>query len=165
MKKKELGSGFLSYKKDKSLIIIEETKAGGYFKAMDAYGRRGLVAHNNIEFYDEQPIYVQSVFHYEGLDEQELSFPADVVFRLLRKCETRLKIDGEEWWEGVYENKIGYFPAIFVQQLSQADMERLNSSSSTTTAAQPENRSSLQDELDAGEEIEVNSFIEYQKVP
>ena len=61
---------------------------------------------------------VKSVFVYDGISEQELSFPADVYIRILRKNQLR-KVDGEEWWEGVYEDELGYFPAIFVEQLTE----------------------------------------------
>ncbi len=29
------------------------------------------------------------------------------------------KVDNETWYEGAYENKIGYFPSIFVEQESE----------------------------------------------
>ncbi len=47
--------------------------------------------------------FVKAAYSYEGLDEQELTFPVDAVIRLLRKnTKKNLKIDGEEWWEGEY---------------------------------------------------------------
>lgn len=46
-----------------------------------------------------------------------MSFPPDVFIRLLRKNLENKKVDGEEWWEGVYDGKIGFFPAIFVQSI------------------------------------------------
>ena len=63
------------------------------------------------------------MFLYEGLDEQELSFPADAYIRLLRTNASTKKIDGEDWWEGVYEDKVGYFPAIFVQHIPTSHVE------------------------------------------
>lgn len=61
---------------------------------------------------------MKSVYAYDGLDDQELSFPGDCYIRLLRK-DIDKKIDGEEWWEGAYENKIGFFPSIFVQEFGK----------------------------------------------
>ncbi len=43
---------------------------------------------------------VQAVYPYEGLDEQELTFPEDAFIKLLRKNTKKKRIDGEEWWEG-----------------------------------------------------------------
>lgn len=65
----------------------------------------------------DDPVFVKSVYKYEGLDEQEISFPAEVYIRLLRKNITNKKFDGEQWFEGAYNNKIGYFPSIFVEEL------------------------------------------------
>lgn len=70
----------------------------------------------------EEPTYVKSVYAYDGLDEHELSFPSECYIRLLRKnIVDRGKDDGEEWWEGAYENKIGFFPAIFVLEFGKFD--------------------------------------------
>jgi len=61
---------------------------------------------------------VQSNDQYDGFGDEELSFPSGVYIKVLRKDSRKLKIiDGEDWWEGVYNNKIGYFPSIFVDQL------------------------------------------------
>lgn len=62
---------------------------------------------------------MKSVYVYDGLDDQELSFPPDAYIRLLRKHLDKKKIDDEEWWEGVYEDKVGFFPSIFVQPVDQ----------------------------------------------
>ena len=51
-----------------------------------------------------------------------MSFPNGAYIRLLRKNLKR-KVDGEEWWEGVYEDKIGYFPSIFVDSLNELKIE------------------------------------------
>lgn len=70
------------------------------------------------------PTYVKSVYAYDGLDDQELSFPAECYIRLLRKNIVTARNQagrGEEWWEGAYENKIGFFPAIFVVELGAFD--------------------------------------------
>ncbi len=56
------------------------------------------------------------MYFYDGLDEQELSFPSDVYIRLLRRNLPKKKVDNETWYEGVYENKIGFFPSIFVEE-------------------------------------------------
>ena len=66
---------------------------------------------------------MKAVYPYEGLDEQELTFPLDAVIRLLRKNTSKIKIDGEEWWEGVYEDKVGFFPCIFVQEVMPANQD------------------------------------------
>lgn len=66
-------------------------------------------------------MYVKSVYAYDGLSEQELTFPSDCYIRLLRKNISDAKLYGEEWFEGAYENRIGYFPAIFVQDFGKLD--------------------------------------------
>jgi hypothetical protein len=63
-------------------------------------------------------LYAKAVYPYEGLDSQELTFPIDALIRILRKNTKKMKIDGEEWWEGVYDNRLGYFPCIFVQEIT-----------------------------------------------
>ena len=60
---------------------------------------------------------MKSVYKYEGLDEQELPFPIDAYIRLLRKNIKKKKFDDEQWYEGAYDNRIGYFPSIFVEEL------------------------------------------------
>ncbi len=67
---------------------------------------------------------MKSVYKYEGLDEQELSFPANVLIRVLRKNIHTKKFDDEQWYEGVYDNKIGFFPKIFVEDLSDWNEEK-----------------------------------------
>lgn len=113
---------YLSYSASQSLIIFDEITSG-VFRAKNCHGQIGLVDAKNIEFYPgEDPIYVKSVYAYDGLDDQELTFPGECYIRLLRKEATttdRKFADGEEWWEGAYENKIGFFPAIFVQELGK----------------------------------------------
>jgi hypothetical protein len=47
-----------------------------------------------------------------------LSFPSEVYIRILRK-DSKRRVENEEWWEGVYEDKIGYFPSIFVDLLNE----------------------------------------------
>jgi hypothetical protein len=70
----------------------------------------------------DEATYVKSIYAYEGLDERELSFPGDCYFRLLRKHSPLSKFtETEEWWEGVYEDRIGYFPSIFVQEFGKFD--------------------------------------------
>jgi hypothetical protein len=50
-------------------------------------------------------VYVRSSCAYEGADSLELSFPNDVLIRLLRKnIITKRSDDNEEWWEGKFEN-------------------------------------------------------------
>lgn len=71
------------------------------------------------------------MYVYDGLDEQELSFPPDVYILLLRKDAIKKKIDGESWWEGVYQNKLGFFPAIFVEELDDENTTLCNVSSNT----------------------------------
>ncbi len=60
----------------------------------------------------------KSVYQYDGISEEELSFPSEIYIRILRK-DSKRKVDSEQWWEGVYEDKIGYFPSIFVDLLNQ----------------------------------------------
>lgn len=76
---------------------------------------------NSYFFLSDEEVFVKAVYPYEGLDEQELTFPLDAMIRLLRKNTSKIKIDGEEWWEGVYDDKVGFFPCIFVQELMPAN--------------------------------------------
>ena len=46
------------------------------------------------------------MYPYEGLDNQELTFPVDAIIRLLRKSTKKIRIDGEEWWEGKSQDVI-----------------------------------------------------------
>ena len=45
-------------------------------------------------------MFVKAVCPYEGLDEQELTFPSDALIRLVRRNTKKIRIDGEDWWEG-----------------------------------------------------------------
>ncbi len=158
---------YLSHLCDQSLSVFDEVSTGVY-KARNKNNRVGLVFGENIEFYSGEFFvydymlfcqvyeqfclniselgeekFVKAAYSYEGLDEQELTFPIDAVIRLLRKNTKRnMKIDGEEWWEGEYNwklrifltiffiyfefnltkgvfcDKIGFFPCIFVQEIS-----------------------------------------------
>ncbi|CAF0714492.1 unnamed protein product [Brachionus calyciflorus] len=107
---------YISFENNQSLIIYDEV-FNGVYRAKTYTGQVGLVGEKFIEFYTDPEIYVKSVYVYDGLDDQELSFPPDIYIRLLRKHSDNKKIDNEEWWEGVYEDKIGFFPSIFVQEI------------------------------------------------
>lgn len=113
---------FLAYKSDQSLIIFNRTSHDS-FKAKDCFNQIGFVHEKNIEFYKDEPDYVKSVYAYEGLDDRELTFPAEAYIRLLRKSSSNKKINGEDWWEGVYDSKIGFFPSIFVQPLFESGFQ------------------------------------------
>lgn len=136
---------YLSYNSDRSLLIYEETSPNVY-KAKKFNGQVGFVYGENIEFYENEDKFVRAVYPYEGLDNQELTFPVDAIIRLLRKSTKKIRIDGEEWWEGVYENRIGFFPCIFVKEIetSDNDYEGLVSSQYSPTS---QTKSSLFDEF------------------
>ena len=55
-----------------------------------------------------------------------MSFPSEAYIRILRK-DSKRRVENEEWWEGVYEDKIGYFPSIFVDLLYETITNSLHS--------------------------------------
>lgn len=107
---------YLSYEKNQTLIIYNKYLED-FFIAKNNSGQIGLVFEFNVEFLKEE-IYVRSCSAYEGLDISELTFPNNAKIRVLSTKLTTKRNDGEEWWEGSYEDKIGYFPAIFVQEIN-----------------------------------------------
>jgi hypothetical protein len=62
----------------------------------------------------------KSVYSYDGASEQELSFPAAIYLQVIRKNIKNKNFSNEEWWEGVYEDRIGFFPSIFVELLNES---------------------------------------------
>ncbi|RNA21254.1 hypothetical protein BpHYR1_020360, partial [Brachionus plicatilis] len=82
---------YLSFDGNQSLIVYDEI-FNGVFRAKNYAGLVGLVASKYLEFYKEDPIFVKSVYVYDGLDEQELSFPPEAYIRLLRKDAYKKKI-------------------------------------------------------------------------
>jgi hypothetical protein len=70
-----------------------------------------------ISILDNEISFVKSVHNYDGLEREELTFPKDAFIKLLGNENSKKMIDDEEWLLGVYENKIGYFPSIFVQSV------------------------------------------------
>lgn len=92
----------------------------------------------------DEPIYVKSVYAYDGLDERELSFPGDCYIRLLRKDISDAKLYGEEWWEGAYENRIGLFPAIFVQEFGKLSSKSFNDDDDEDVKNDDENEKTIE---------------------
>ncbi len=78
-----------------------------------------------------------------------MSFPSGVYIRILRK-ESRRRVENEEWWEGVYEDKIGYFPSIFVDLLNETIIN---------------NHSSIKCEQNQSEINDLSESPQNQKVP
>ena len=79
----------------------------------------------------------KSVYQYDGISDEELTFPSEIYIRILRK-DSKRKVDQEEWWEGVYEDKIGYFPSIFVDLLNENKFNKTNVESVTNGKTQSE---------------------------
>lgn len=122
------------------------------------------------------------MYAYDGLDERELTFPGECYIRLLRKNISDAKFYGEEWWEGAYENRLGLFPAIFVQEFGKLEKvtndriddevveeEEEEESNKTIEASQTSfqaaNETSLKDELLAQVNNVTASPTENQQVP
>lgn len=159
----------MSFEKNQSLIIYDEIFHGVY-RAKNYAGIVGLVASKYFEFYQgivkfyldyvfyfikkDEPEFVKSVYVYDGLDDQELSFPPEAYIRLLRKNADKKKIDNEEWWEGVFEDKIGFFPSIFVQAIDNV----ANGNQSCELPSSPGQRLQIL-------ENNLSPFTDNQKVP
>ena len=86
---------------------------------------------NNLSHFKDELELVKSVYQYDGISDEELSFPNESYIRILRKNLKR-KVDGEEWWEGVYEDRIGYFPSIFVDSLNEVKLKNEKNAISKT---------------------------------
>ena len=58
---------------------------------------------------------LRAIYEYTAQFEEELSFPEGAMIRLLRTDDNGVD-DG--WWEGSYEGKVGVFPSVVVEMLS-----------------------------------------------
>ena len=145
------------------------------FKAKNCFNQIGIVLEKNIVFYpginrmewfffwlkinlnfnfeiltlraDELEL-AKSVYQYDGISDEELSFPSEIYIRILRK-DSKRKVDSEEWWEGVYEDTIGYFPSIFVDLFNQANSTK----------------ESIEHDKTRSEMNDLNDSAQNQKVP
>lgn len=115
---------YLSYEMSQMLIIYNKYLED-FFIARDNTGRIGLVFEFNVDLIKDET-YVKSVCAYEGLDAQELTFPNNALIRVLRTNIKTKRNDGEEWMEGAYQGKIGFFPAIFVQEMTNENVKRIS---------------------------------------
>jgi hypothetical protein len=108
----------LTFHKDQFLIIFDQVfnQEGVFYKAKTNANKLGLVSAMAVIIIKDEPKFVKSVYKYEGLEEQELTFPMNAYIRVLRKSIKFKKFDDEEWCEGAYQNRIGFFPSIFVEE-------------------------------------------------
>ncbi len=58
---------------------------------------------------------LKAVYDYSAQYDEELSFPEGAVIKLLRTDENGVD-DG--WWEGSYMGKVGVFPSLVVEVMS-----------------------------------------------
>lgn len=58
---------------------------------------------------------LKALFEYNAQDEEELSFPEGAMIKLLRTDDNGVD-DG--WWEGQFEGKVGVFPSVVVEIIS-----------------------------------------------
>ncbi len=108
----------MTFHKDQFLIIFDQVfnQEGVFYKAKTNANKLGLVSAMAVIIIKDEPKFVKSVYKYEGLEEQELTFPMNAYIRVLRKSIKFKKFDDEEWCEGAYQNRIGFFPSIFVEE-------------------------------------------------
>ncbi len=109
---------FLAFNKDQFLIILDEVfhEDGYYYKAKTNANKLGLVSARAVIIIKDEPKFVKSVYKYEGLEEQELTFPMNAYIQVLRRNIKFKKFDEEQWCEGAYQHRIGFFPSIFVEE-------------------------------------------------
>jgi hypothetical protein len=105
--------------------------------------------------------HVRAVYKYEGLEEQELSFPMGARVRLLRRNIKFKKFDEEQWCEGAYDGRIGFFPSIFVEDETEED-----EFDKTVTSAQGEGGAGQEEDDNNENMLGVSgSFSPQQQVP